>query len=124
MAKKKLYKCKICKKVVEMVYPMSPPTVCCNEPMSELVPKTQDGVEKHVPYIERKDDGVLVKVGRDEKHPMNKDHYIVYIEILADGVLMRQYLDPDGEPEAFFKTDAKDIVAWEFCNIHDLWTSG
>jgi superoxide reductase len=121
--KKTLYKCAICKKVVEAVYPMAPPTICCNQPMDALTAQTQDGVEKHVPYIERKDGGVLVRIGRDEKHPMTEKHYIVYIEILADGVLMRRYLSPDDEPEAFFKTDAEDIRAWEFCNIHDLWAS-
>lgn len=90
--------------------------------MEELVPKTGEPSEKHVPFIERKDGGVLVKVGRDAPHPMTEEHYIVYIEICADGMLMRKYLKPGDAPEAFFKTDAKNIVARELCNIHNLWT--
>jgi superoxide reductase len=92
--------------------------------MDKLTPQTADySTEKHVPYIERKDGRVLVKVGKETPHPMAPEHHIVYIEICADGVLMRKYLKPGDKPEACFKTDAKNIVAWELCNIHKLWKS-
>jgi len=47
----------------------------------------------------------------------------VFIEILADGVYMKKFLKPGDKPEAFFKTDASNIVAWEMCNKHLLWKS-
>ena len=75
--------------------------------MQLMEAKTEDFVkEKHVPYIEKQDGGFLVKVGKETAHPMADDHYIVYIEICADGVQMRKYLKPGDAPEAFFKTDA------------------
>ena len=57
--------------------------------MQLMEAKTEDFVkEKHVPYIEKQDGGFLVKVGKETAHPMADDHYIVYIEICADGVQM------------------------------------
>ena len=92
--------------------------------MEPVEAKTEDFVkEKHVPYIEKVDGGVLVKVGKETAHPMAEDHYVVYIQICADGVIMRKYLNPGDAPEAFFKTDAQDITAWEYCNKHGLWKS-
>ncbi len=90
--------------------------------MEKLEAKSADwSTEKHVPYIEKKDNGVLVKVGKETAHPMAEDHYIVMIEILADGVYMRKYLKPGDAPEAFFETDAEVTQAWEICNKHGLW---
>lgn len=117
-----VYKCDKCKKVVEVTYAGGPTPVCCGEDMRLLEPKTGEPTEKHVPFIERVEGGVLVKVGRDAPHPMTEEHYIVYIEIEADGEYMRKYLKPGDKPEAFFATSAKNIVAWELCNLHDLWT--
>ncbi|MFA6805526.1 MAG: desulfoferrodoxin family protein [Candidatus Methanomethylophilaceae archaeon] len=120
---RKVYKCGECGNILEMVY-VSEEGKECPKNMEELVPKTGDAeTEKHVPYIEKKDGGVLVKVGKNASHPMTPEHYIVYIEICADGILMRKYLKPGDVPEAFFKTDAKNIVAWELCNLHGLWKS-
>lgn len=89
-----------------------------------LEAQTKDyATEKHVPYIEKVEGGVLVKVGKEVPHPMEEKHYVVYIEICADGVLMRKYLMPGDKPEAYFETDAKNIVARELCNIHLIWKS-
>jgi superoxide reductase len=71
--------------------------------------------------IEKVKGGVIVKVG-SVPHPMEEKHHIVYAEICADGILMRKYLKPGDAPEVFFKTDAKTIQAWEYCNLHGLWT--
>lgn len=122
MAKQReIYHCDICKNTVEVEYGGKGQLVCCGQPMRMLTANTVDAAkEKHVPVIESKDGGVLVKIG-SVAHPMEDAHYIVYIEICADGVLMRKYLKPGQAPEAFFKTDAKKIIAWEYCNIHGLW---
>ena len=68
-------------------------------------------------------DMVRVVVGKETLHPMTEEHYIVYIEIDADGILMRKYLKPGDAPEACFKTDAENIVAYEMCNKHGFWQS-
>lgn len=118
------YVCSNCGTVIEVIYKGAAMPICCGQAMKPIEAKTEDFVkEKHVPYIEKVEGGVLVKVGKETAHPMTEDHYIVYIEICADGVRMRKYLQPGDAPEAFFKTDAQDIVAWEFCNKHLLWKS-
>lgn len=86
--------------------------------------KTQDAAtEKHVPYVEEKENGYLVKVGKEAKHPMLDAHYIQFIEIEVDGdMLYRKYLKPGEEPEAFFQVPkGKTVVAREYCNLHGLW---
>lgn len=121
-AQREVYICPICGNIVEVDYAGPGALVCCGKPMEKLEAKSADwATEKHVPYVEKKDNGVLVKVGKETAHPMAEDHYIVMIEILADGVYMRKYLKPGDAPEAFFVTDAKDIKAWEICNKHGLW---
>jgi superoxide reductase len=89
--------------------------------MKLLVENTVDAArEKHVPVIEKVDGGVKVKVG-DVAHPMEEKHFIEWIEIIADGKADRQFLNPGEAPEAVFKTDAQNVTAREYCNLHGLW---
>lgn len=119
-----VYRCNKCGNYVEVVYEGKGTLSCCDETMELVEIKSADfALEKHVPYIERKNGGVLVKVGKEVPHPMAPEHYIVYIEICADGTLMRHYLKPGDKPEAFFETDAKTITARELCNVHGVWKS-
>ena len=92
----------------------------------ELVPeKTEDAsTEKHVPFVEEKEDGYLVKVGKEAAHPMTEAHYIQMIEICVDSFLYRKYLKPGEAPEAYFKVPkGASVCAREYCNIHGLWNS-
>ena len=92
--------------------------------MELLEEKTEDSsVEKHVPYIEKTSDGVLVKVGQNQDHPMEEKHYIEWIQVIADGEAYRKFLKPGDKPQATFKISASNISAREFCNIHGLWKS-
>ena len=50
---------------------------------------TEASKEKHIPVIERTANGVLVKVG-SVPHPMEEKHYIEWIEVIADGKVMRR----------------------------------
>jgi len=96
--------------------------VCCKQPMELLKEKTEDvGQEKHVPVIERTEDGVKVKVG-SIAHPMEEKHYIEWIEIIADSITYRKFLRAGDKPEAVFEIRAEKIDAREYCNIHGLWT--
>lgn len=119
---RQLYRCEICKNVVEMVYEGAPDLHCCGQPMNLLEAKTQDeGLEKHVPVIEEKGSGIFVKVGSAE-HPMEEKHYIKFIEVLTDDKVIRAELNPGQKPEAEFcvgKGDVKEVR--EFCNVHMLW---
>jgi superoxide reductase len=78
--------------------------------------------EKHVPVITKTENGYRVQVG-SVIHPMIEEHYIEWIELVADGMVYRKYLKPGEEPVAEFITDAEDVYAREFCNLHGLWRS-
>ena len=81
-----IYKCEICGNIVEVLHEGAGEIVCCGEEMKLLEEKTEDSsVEKHVPYIEKTSNGVIVKVGQNQDHPMIDEHYIEWIQIFADG---------------------------------------
>jgi superoxide reductase len=121
---REIYKCNICGNIVEMLHAGVGELVCCGEPMELMKEKTEDSaVEKHVPYIEKTAEGVLVKVGQNQDHPMEEKHYIEWIQIIADGVAYRKFLKPSDKPQAKFEITASKIQAREYCNVHGLWKS-
>lgn len=94
---------------------------CCGKPAQLLKENSVDAAkEKHVPVIEKIDGGYKVKVG-SVAHPMTPEHWIVIIELIADGQVLRQNLTPGMAPEAVFYTKATSVKAREFCNLHGLW---
>ena len=118
-----IYKCAKCGNIVQVLHGEKPPVMCCAQPMDRLVENTVDAaLEKHVPVIEKTDDGYLVKVG-SVAHPMTPEHWIEWIEITSeDGMFMqRRVLPPSSTPEAVFKTDAQKVTALAYCNLHGLW---
>ena len=125
MAKLKgIYKCEICGNIVEVLHEGVGALVCCGEEMKYMDEKTEDSsVEKHVPYIEKTSDGILVKVGQNQDHPMEEKHYIEWIQIFADGKSYRQFLKPGQKPQALFEIKANAVTAREYCNVHGLWKS-
>lgn len=119
--KLQIYKCEVCGNIVEMVHEGVGELVCCNQPMKLFVENTVDAAkEKHVPVIEKVENGIKVKVG-SVAHPMEDKHYIEWIEVIADGKAYRQFLNPGNAPEAIFCIDAKQITPREYCNLHGLW---
>lgn len=92
--------------------------------IGKLEIKTEDATtEKHVPYVEEKENGYLVKVGKETAHPMQEAHYIQFIEIVVDeNNLYRKYLNPADAPEAFFEVPkGSKVEAREYCNLHGVW---
>ena len=122
MAEKlQIYKCAVCGNIVEVLHGGVGELVCCGKPMENLVAKTADeGKEKNVPVIEKIDGGYKVKVG-SVPQPMQDEHYIEWIELLADGRAYRQFLEPGTAPEAVFNVEADSVSAREYCNVHGLW---
>lgn len=123
MNKNDLLKCKECGMIMEIVS-LGKECGVAKPEVEVLEAKTQDAAtEKHVPYVEERENGYLVKVGKEAKHPMLEAHYIEFIELIIDGdKLYRKYLNSGDEPEAFFEiAKGKDVVAREYCNIHGLW---
>jgi len=119
--KLQIYKCEVCGNMVEVIHEGEGELVCCGQPMKLMEENTTDAaLEKHVPVIERTEDGIKVKVG-SVPHPMMDEHHIEWIELIADGRAYRQFLNPGDEPEAVFKVEAQSITAREYCNLHGLW---
>jgi len=120
--KLQVYKCEICGNIVEVLHAGGGELVCCGQPMTLLEEATADSsTEKHVPVIEKVDNGYKVVVG-STLHPMVEKHYIEWIELLADGKSYRQFLNPGDAPEAVFLIgEAADVKAREYCNVHGLW---
>ncbi len=118
-----VYKCDVCGNIVEVLDGGGGELVCCCEPMKLMVENTVDAAkEKHLPVIEKVEGGIKVMVG-SVAHPMEAEHYIEWIEIIADGKAYRQFLNPGDAPEATFNIDAETVTAREYCNLHGLWKS-
>ena len=122
MAEKlQVYKCEACGNIVEVLVGGKGELVCCGQPMKLFVENTVDAAkEKHVPVVEKTADGFKVSVG-EVAHPMDENHYIQWVELMADGKVYRQFLDPGETPEATFQIDAGQVTAREYCNLHGLW---
>jgi superoxide reductase len=121
--KKAIYRCAKCGNIIESLWNGKPSIFCCGEEMKELTANTTDAArEKHVPVIERNGNKVTVKVG-SIPHPMTKEHYIVFIELLAgDKVLRHDFKEGDTVAEAtFLVEETVPLQAREYCNLHSLW---
>lgn len=122
------YKCNICGNFVEVVLPGEGELVCCGQPMEKMREQTEKEEmlsEKHVPVIEKTQEGVEVRIG-SMPHPMEDNHYIMFIETNSEDkrYVKRKYLYPHEEPVLKLKCDCNEkIVARELCNIHGLWMS-
>ena len=118
-----IYKCEICGNIVQMLHAGPGELVCCGQPMDLLEEKTADmTLEKHVPVIERDGDLIKIYVG-STLHPMEEDHHIEWIELVADDRRQRKYLKPGDPPEALFLCRGEKLSAREYCNLHGLWKS-
>lgn len=122
MAKKnEIYKCEKSGLMVEVLQDAEGTPMCCGEPMKLLRENTTDGAkEKHVPVVEKIEGGYRVTVGSVE-HPMTDAHYIQWIELVTSTGVLRHNLTPQDKPVAEFKTDATEVEAREYCNLHGLW---
>lgn len=119
-----IYKCNVCGNIVAVLHAGDGKLVCCGQPMLLQEAGVTDGaMEKHVPVVEKKDNGYLVKVGA-QPHPMIDVHYIEWIEIITEDRVYRKFLKPNEQPEAFFEgVNADHFIIREYCNIHGLWKS-
>ncbi|MFO7760403.1 MAG: desulfoferrodoxin [Thermodesulfobacteriota bacterium] len=118
-----VYKCNVCGNIVEVLHGGKGDLVCCGQNMQLVEPGTVDAArEKHVPILEKTDNGYKVKIG-SVAHPMEEKHYIEWIELIADGKAYREFLKPGQPPEAEFCIQANQVTAKEYCNIHGMWKS-
>ena len=123
-----LYKCNVCGNIIEVIHPGAGQLVCCSVPMEELKVQTSDdsSQEKHVPVVAIEGSSKTIRVG-SIPHPMEKDHYIVFIEAISPDkkYLKRKYLNPGDDPKLDLKSNCSygEFTARELCNLHGLWVS-
>jgi superoxide reductase len=121
--KQQIFKCEICGNIIEVLHAGAGQLVCCDQPMKPIVANSEDAAkEKHVPVIERTQQGILVKIG-SVPHPMEEKHYIEWIQLIADNQSYRVFLSPGDQPQALFNLTATNVMARAYCNIHGLWKS-
>jgi len=116
-----MYRCNLCGHIVMVFAGGSGELTCCNQPMEHLAENTTDAAqEKHVPVVEKTDSGYKVKVG-SVPHPMEEEHFIQWIELLADDTLLCRFLKPGEAAEATFAVEGDSVAAREYCNLHGYW---
>ena len=121
--KSEVYKCEVCGNIVEVLHTGAGELVCCNQPMKLMAENMVDAaIEKHVPVINKTQEGIKVSVGSID-HPMEEKHYIEWIELQADDQKYSQFLKPGEKPEVLFKIEASNLKARSYCNLHGLWKS-
>ncbi len=122
--KLQIYKCEVCGNIVEVLHEGQGELVCCGQPMKLFEAKsTEEGKEKHLPVVEKLNNGIKVKVG-STPHPMEEQHYIEWVEVISNRKAYRQFLKPTDAPEVTFEVSADDLTVREYCNIHGLWKTG
>lgn len=117
-----IYKCDSCGSLIEVLGGGAGTLVCCGEPMRHVKENTVDASkEKHVPVLEKTATGTRVKIG-SVPHPMEKDHYIEWVEVINGEWVNFKSLKPGDKPEAeFFVPMSPKLVVREYCNKHGLW---
>lgn len=119
----KFYYCTVCGNIVEKVKDSGNDLECCSRTMEEMKAGTSDGkIEFHVPSYTVKDNIVEVSVG-EKPHPMEKDHYIQWVELVTNKGMARKCLKPGDEPKVrFHLCDGEKVCGvFAYCNLHKLW---
>jgi superoxide reductase len=118
----KFYQCLTCGRIIEIINDSNSKLLCCNQPMTELIPNSSSGAtEKHIPVIERDGDKVIVKVS-SVAHPMTKEHYIQWVQIQTESGEQRHSFDYNDIPEVTFHVKAENVITvFAYCNLHGLW---
>lgn len=115
------YKCEFCGNIVQLVNDWWGDLYCCGEIMFLIQTKlTDEGNEKHVPFVITQDNKLTVKIGEVE-HPMLPAHYIQWIELRQWDTIQRKYFNHDDKPQADFEYFWWDYSVYSMCNIHWLW---
>ena len=125
MAKfQKIYKCERCGNIVDVLHEGPGALVCCGVEMVLMEANSVDAAnEKHVPIIEKTENGIIVKVGEVD-HPMADEHYIEWIEVINGNYSQKKFLKPGDKPQAeFYVPFNENLVARSYCNLHGLWKS-
>ena len=116
----RFYKCPTCENIVGLIEGEMERITCCGELMEKMVANsTEASVEKHIPVYEKVEDEIVVRVGEVE-HPMEKEHYIMWIAQVTENKTTRVKLYPEQGTETRFPY-IKGAILYAYCNKHGLW---
>ena len=122
MQNTRFYVCPICGNVIGLIDGDINHISCCGKPMQLLEANTVDAsYEKHVPVYEKVEDEIVVRVGEVE-HPMEKEHFIMWIAQVTDNQTTRIRLYPEQETTVRFKY-IPGATIYAYCNKHGLWAT-
>lgn len=89
-----------------------------------------DFEKKHAPFAHCERDGetvrMMVKVGHWVAHPNQPDHFIEWVEVLANGAPIARFdftavaVDPVVTCELRV-APGTDLIVMESCNLHGVW---
>lgn len=114
------YICPVCGNVIYVMNGDINRVKCCGKEMIKLESYDKDAsLEKHVPYCKINGDMVDVSVG-EVLHPMDNDHYIMWIAYVCGNSVNIVHLNPNDEPKATFLYESGASV-YAYCNKHGLW---
>lgn len=91
--------------------------------MQVLQANNNDGaVEKHVPVVTKNGKNISVVVG-ETLHPMQANHYIMWVMLKTNFGEYYRYFEPEDEPKAEFtmQNNEKAEAVFSYCNLHGLW---
>jgi len=119
------YKCAHCANLLVPAVDAGVTPTCCGEAMELLKAGATDAaVEKHVPVIEKDEDGhhLVLKVG-EVAHPMADDHYIQVIVLRYAARTYMFKLEPGDEPsvKCAIRDNSVPMTVFAYCNLHGLW---
>lgn len=90
---------------------------CCSNEMVVLRANENDGSkEKHIPSYEIIEDEIFVQIN----HPMDKNHYIMWISLVYENIEYVVNLYPEQNAECRFKYIPGSTI-YAYCNEHKLW---
>ena len=116
----KFYRCLNCGKVIHVLNEGLDNT-CCYKEMMEIKDHDIDAsLEKHVPVVEKLDNTYKVTVG-EMLHPMDPDHYIMWIMISNEKEEFFHYLVP-GEVPIVCLPIIPNATVYSYCNKHGLFS--
>ena len=117
----KFYRCLTCGKIIHVING-DVPTICCGKEMLEIKDHDVDAsLEKHVPVVEILDSEIKVTVG-EMLHPMDVDHYIMWIMIGNEKCEYFHYLVP-GEVPIVTLPNIPNATVYAYCNKHGLFVT-
>ncbi|RPI61730.1 MAG: desulfoferrodoxin FeS4 iron-binding domain-containing protein [Planctomycetaceae bacterium] len=118
--RRQMYKCDICGAVVEILDSGCGSLVCCSNRMTLVNEASASADAAHRPLVTC-DDGMLsVSVGQSP-HPMENEHFIEWIEVVADGAICRHFLQPGQPAQTTFDMPAAEVTVRGYCSLHGLW---